>query len=329
MKQQNNMQIQIKEYAPVLIPTLNRVDHLKNCIESLEDCTYAEQTEVYVGLDYPPSQKYEAGWRKVEDYLKEKVNNNRFKQLIIERRDSNCGAVLNSNLLIDSIKNKYSGYIFTEDDNVFSPNFLDYMNQGLALYKEDSRIMAICGYSYIDIAKDPTANNNIAYRKYSGWGTGQWCDKVFAYKKIDRSEYRELLLKSWKTTLRLWRLHPISVNDFLSMHFRNQTYGDSLANAQLSLENKYCVFPKLSMVRNCGHDGSGEHCGTSSVFTNQEIDTSNTFDYDELVLSKDFPNDTYFKNKLISSIIVPSVALIRYIGYKLLNIDLFGFYFKK
>lgn len=323
------MDIQIKHYAPVLIPTLNRYEHLKACIESLEKCTGAEFTEVFVGLDFPPAKKYEEGWTLCDDYLKEKEKNNGFKYFSVIRREQNCGAITNSTLLIDGIKNAYNTYIFTEDDNIFSPNFLDFMNKGFALYENDSRVMAICGYSYLEIEKMKTISNVIAYRKYSGWGTGHWCNKVFSYKLVGREYYRDSVLKSLKKAIKLWWIHPISINDFLSMHFRNQTYGDSLANAQLCLERKYCIFPRKSLVRNCGHDGSGEHCSESSVFKNQEIDNATTFSFDDLEFSSDFPNDTYYKSSIMRHIVVPLVSIVRYCGYRLTGKDLFWFRFKR
>lgn len=46
--------MEIKQYAPVVIPTLNRYDHFKACLESLEKC----KTDVYVVLDFSPSEEY-------------------------------------------------------------------------------------------------------------------------------------------------------------------------------------------------------------------------------------------------------------------------------
>lgn len=48
-------------------------------------------------------------------------------------------------------------YIYTEDDNVFSKNFLCYMNLCLEKYKEDDKILTVSGYSYLaewDVHKD-------------------------------------------------------------------------------------------------------------------------------------------------------------------------------
>lgn len=46
---------------PILIPTLDRYEHFKKCIESLAKNTHANKTELVIGLDYPPSEKYMDG----------------------------------------------------------------------------------------------------------------------------------------------------------------------------------------------------------------------------------------------------------------------------
>ena len=48
-------------YAPVLITTCNRYEHLKRCVESLSKCTLASETDLIISVDYPPSDKYVDG----------------------------------------------------------------------------------------------------------------------------------------------------------------------------------------------------------------------------------------------------------------------------
>ena len=38
--------MKITKYAPIVIPTLNRYEHFKRCLESIERCTGAEYTDV-------------------------------------------------------------------------------------------------------------------------------------------------------------------------------------------------------------------------------------------------------------------------------------------
>ena len=125
-----NTNTNIITYSPVVIPTLNRYEHFKRCLESLERCSGAEYTDVYIGLDYPPSDKYIEGWKLIDEYLIKKEAKNGFKKLIIKRRKTNCGVggpTDNGELLVKEILMDYDRYIFTEDDNEFSPNFLEYV----------------------------------------------------------------------------------------------------------------------------------------------------------------------------------------------------------
>ena len=168
-------------YAPVLIPTLNRYEHLRQCLESLSKCTLAEETEVYIALDYPPSDKYVEGWQKTRGYLYS-IGNMNFKKIhLIERTENygtwNPGDKGNAKYLIADISKKYDRYIFTEDDNVFSPCFLEYMNKGLELFKDNDKVFAISGYRWWFPIK---YENNTYFRQnvdYTPWGEGKWVRK--------------------------------------------------------------------------------------------------------------------------------------------------------
>ena len=159
-------------FAPVIIPTLNRYEHFRKCLESLEACTGAENTDVYVALDFPPSEKYVDGWKKNDAYLKEKALNNRFHSLIVYRREINYffSGKGNGQTAIDDLPSEVDRYIFSEDDNVFSPNFLEYINKGLEIYKNDPSVLAICGYSHP--YKFKFADNNFFFHQtdFSAWG---------------------------------------------------------------------------------------------------------------------------------------------------------------
>jgi len=73
------------------IPTLNRIEHFSRCLDSLEGCTGADKTDVFIGLDYPPTDEYVEGWKKICEYLKNKEKNNGFKSLTVVRRSYNYG----------------------------------------------------------------------------------------------------------------------------------------------------------------------------------------------------------------------------------------------
>ena len=56
-------------YYPIIIPTLNRYEKLKACIDSLTQSEEAKYTELVIGLDYPPADKYIDGWKKIYEYI--------------------------------------------------------------------------------------------------------------------------------------------------------------------------------------------------------------------------------------------------------------------
>ena len=273
----------IKTFAPVLIPTLNRFDHFRRCLESLEKCTWAEKTDVYVALDYPPSEKYVEGWKKIDSYLLEKEKYNGFKKLYVRRREQNCGVGKpnsNSSLLLDEVRRYSDRYIFSEDDNEFSPNFLDYINKGLEIYKEDERIFAICGYNYQQIDMKGYDHEYYFSHEISAWGYGSWF--------IDRIDYIRATVRKPGYLIGLVKSVPMS--KFLSNGTKLCNllediglafHGDSYYTYYEWSNNIYCVFPTVSLVRNFGHDGSGEHCvmiDGYNPFINQIIDERKTFD---------------------------------------------------
>lgn len=271
----------MEQYAPVLIPTLNRYEHFKRCLESLEKCSLAEKTDVYVALDYPPSEKYVEGWRKVDSYLTEKEKSNGFNNLFVVRREQNYGVgKLGSNLfvLIEDIKNKYDRYILTEDDNEFSPCFLEYQNWALNMYKDDPRIVAVCGFKRVNV--DFLKNNVYIYPQYNGWGIGQWFKKRERLLKLYTFENMSNYIEQFPLR-KIFSNEVVFASITITQYCKKVKYGDTLIDF-LPKDERYCVFPKVSMVRNYGHDGTGQHGrGTSrsyQMYMENPMDMSEHFE---------------------------------------------------
>lgn len=76
--------MKILNYAPILIPTLNRYEHIRRCVESLSRCTHADKTELVIGLDFPPSEKYIERWKRIDAYLAGKEHDEFFEQPVVD-----------------------------------------------------------------------------------------------------------------------------------------------------------------------------------------------------------------------------------------------------
>lgn len=299
--------MQIEKYAPVLIPTLNRYEHFKRCLESLEQCTGAEKTEVYVGLDYPPTEKYRKGWEKIDLYLKTKEKDNGFKKLYVRRREHNCGVGKegsNSSLLRKEIVDFYDFYINTEDDNVFSPNFLEYMNKCLWRFRDDNRIIKVCGYNCKVDFPEMYRNNFYLSKVGSAWGTGSWFKKQKIMLKYYDLNYLRNLIRDDNTYYLIMRRNKECIYYILRMLKKKQIHGDGIWEIYCALEDKYIILPTKSKTRNYGVDGTGVHSlkldeDMNRFYSTQEIDTDSTFDFtDDIFTYPLYINDRSFKEKI-------------------------------
>lgn len=263
-------------HAPVVIPTLNRFDHFKECLESLERCTDAEYTDVYVGLDYPPTEKYIEGWKLIDNYLHEKEKTNGFKSLIVYRRETNyffSGKGNASTIICDLLK-KHDCYIFSEDDNIFSPNFLVYINKGLDKFKDDKSVIAINGYCH---PYPIIAENNTYFRQnvdFSAWGFGIWKDRVERITKFCRPV---MFRKNFIRNLSKIRGNG---NYRIAQFFQYCTslkpigFTDNYYSVYMALNDMDVIMPTLSLVKNMGWDDSG---GMNCNGKNKKLADRHTF----------------------------------------------------
>lgn len=271
------------KYAPVIIPTLNRFDHFKRCLESLEHCTGAEHTDVYVALDYPPSEKYVEGWRKIDIYLAEKEKKNGFNKLIVFRRNHNCGmgkAGSNYSLLREFVEKITDRFISSEDDNEFSPNFLEYMNQALEFYKDDPTVLHVSAYTP-PIFKHVTNDSTFFGIDTPAYGLGHWVYKNVAFAYSNEKLANDLR-KSLKRTLKLYWTWPAIISMALSMLKKNALYGDVRNSMYNLFYHTYTLQPTVSLSRNWGCDGSGLHSGVMPGRENEEIQTEPTFEFQDI-----------------------------------------------
>ncbi len=260
------------EYAPIIITTLNRYDHLVRCVESLRDCTLSNKTELYIALDYPLTEAHWEGYLKVLDYTKKIIG---FLSVNIIKRDNNFGAQKNSLEAINHLFSKNSKLIFTEDDNIFSKDFLVFINKCLNKYENVSNIFSISGYNYpINTFKNYNEDIYI-WQGYSAWGVGLWKNK---FKQIDWTD--EHIFNNINVSLRniklVYKINKISNNyipALLHMYNIKQIHGDTYLSLHQILNNSYSVFPTISRVRNMGHDGSGINAGVNktNIFSTQKI----------------------------------------------------------
>lgn len=280
-------------YAPVLITTLCRFDHFTNCIESLKCNTWAQFTDVFIGLDYPLKDVHKDGYLKICKYL-ESSDFSMFHSFNVIKREKNYGALKNSLDLKIKISEKYDRFIMAEDDICFSPNFIEYMDKCLDKFADDDTVIGVNGYSYpLNYKVSEDANVFFQNATFSAWGCGFWTKKYFAIKEqlsqgflfnnFDKSKKNGTLRKLIKGRYYDYMYHALTgFNEYFN------SMSDMALGVYMSFVNMKVVSPVLTKTINRGFDGSGVCCqdikkidNKSSITYNyieQPIDNEKTFD---------------------------------------------------
>lgn len=276
----------IKNFAPVVIPTLCRFEHFQKCITSLEKCSGAIYTDVFIGLDYPLKESHKSGYKKIKEYLDILKTNNTFKSLTVIYRTHNYGIGPQGNAedLINKVLINYDSFIFSEDDNIFSPNFLEFINKGLYKFKEDKKVLAINGYRHFYDIKSGKSNYFLQYIDFSAWGYGMWKDRWIQIQKLtDRKFFYAKALNIF-TWINLYKngLHRLRRFGSILTSSYPIRITDNTMSIYMAITHSYVVMPSISTVRNIGWDGSGENCQNkelSNIHNTQTIDKSKHYTY--------------------------------------------------
>lgn len=289
--------------APIVIPTLNRYEHLKECLESLKRNNQACETEVYISVDYPCAEKYIEGYNKIKEYLDAGIDG--FKDVKVFYQQENLGPLANSAFLKKEAYKSHEAFIYTEDDNVFSKDFLEYMNTCLEKYKNDDSVFSINGYA-MPIKwqhKEGMIKHNL---NFSAWGYACWNKKYDERLTFDGQEIIRYL-KKFSNAKKFCKVNGNFFANAIEIargtHYlaydkeKKLLYIDTVICILMHIRNQYVVAPLISKVRNNGHDGSGQNCVSADTSKNNNPDT-NTYDYEKQELStKDsfvYENETVY-----------------------------------
>lgn len=309
--------------APILVTVYDRPIHFKRCIESLKLNKYADQSDLFVAIDAPYKEEHAANNKLVIEYAKTITG---FKSVHLFIRPDNWGRE-NIFSARREIFEKYDRLIFFEDDNVFSEDFLNFVNTGLEIYENRADVFSISGYNYpIEYSRFQQLNTYL-WQGYSAWGVGIWKDK---WNAVDMNVSTALqsakeFLKSYSKVYKLNSVANHYLPALLLMQEKQKLHGDGFISLHHFLNNMYSVFPVESRVRNIGHDGSGINCANdeNDIYSIQPIyqgisDASifepnlapNTLSDD--LLYKHFETSTKAKLKTFIRLLFHNLGIIKY-----------------
>lgn len=274
-------------YAPIVIPTLNRIEHLKRCIFSLQNNSWAQYTPLIISVDCPPCEDYIAGHKKVCEYLREGIEG--FYKVTVIYQEQNLGAVENGEFLLSYAEKEYDRYIFTEDDNEFSPDFIEYIDKGLELFENADNVMAICANGIT--RQEDERNNVVLSQNYTAYGCGMWFKKrkelysqinrKFLIRKVGNVGYMIELARKQAGVLLSFQSAVLKKEKLYQLPDDKVPVIDQTIKMYLISEHKYIIGACKEKVRNWGLDGSGVNCPKVEGYHAEdiEIDRREHFEY--------------------------------------------------
>jgi len=246
-------------YAPITLFAYKRPWHLMQCLEALRGNDLASECCLYVFCDGPRNDHdaldVEAvrrcarridGFRKVE---------------VIERR-MNLGLVGNIIEGVTQVIEAHGKVIVLEDDIVTSPHFLRFMNEALDYYVDEKKVWHVSGWNFP--VRSVAGQDIFFQRVMSCWGWATWSGRWRYYERDPHA----LLNRFSPQDIRRFNLDG-------AYNFWEQVLQNASGNlhtwaifwyASIFLNNGLCLNPSSSLVRNIGHDGSGEHCSNISEY---------------------------------------------------------------
>lgn len=162
------------DLAPLVIFAYKRKNELQQVVASLQQCTLAQQTDLFLFSDGPKREKDIDDVFEVREFIKTIGG---FKSVTYSFSEVNKGLANSIIFGVSKMFETFETVIVLEDDLIVSKNFLQYMNQSLQFYKDIKKVFSISGYCYdFEIKKDQTNDVYFLPRPCSiGWAT--WKDR--------------------------------------------------------------------------------------------------------------------------------------------------------
>jgi len=244
--------------APIVLFVYNRLYHTTKTIEALKKNQLASESELYIYSDGAKNNQDIDQIEAVRDYIKSVSG---FKKITVIKRKYNWGL---ANSIIDGVTkivNQYGRVIVLEDDLVTSPYFLKFMNEALELYANNEKVISVHGYFY-PIEKMVNVPETFFIKGADCWGWATWKSGWDLFELDGQKLLNELEARGLSKKANFNNTYNYSGMLKDQIKGKNNSWAIRWYISAL-LNDKLTLYPKISFVRNIGHDGSGSNCSPS------------------------------------------------------------------
>jgi putative methyltransferase (TIGR04325 family) len=252
--------------APIALFVYNRPWHTHQTLDALKNNALASESILYIFADGAKADAGEEDLKNIAEVNSVIRKQAWCKEVIIVEKEKNIGLANSIIAGVSFVLEKHESIIVLEDDIVVSPYFLQYMNDGLQMYKEEKKVASIHAYNYpID---NEQLNDTFFVKGADCWGWATWKDRWSIFEKDAQKLMNELINKHLKFQFDIDATYPFST--MLQDQIDGKVNSWAIRwYASTFLQNMYTLYPKKSLIYNIGIDNSGTHSGGVDVVNNK------------------------------------------------------------
>jgi len=245
-------------FAPIALFVYNRPDHTLRVLKALTLNELAGQSELFIFSDGPrhdASEESIARIQSVRDVIRQKKW---CREVHIIEQSTNLGMSQSVISGITRVLRDHERVIVLEDDILPSPVFLSFMNESLDFFAREDRVISISSFNFF--ARSKRIPELFFSQLVDCWGWATWRrgwdlfepDAAKLLNEIDRQnarlefnvndayDYYGMLRKTNEQEIDSWAI---------------RWYASGFVHKKLSL------YPKISLAKNIGFDGTGVNSG--------------------------------------------------------------------
>lgn len=248
---------------PIVLILFRRFDTLGRIIERIKQ---VNPKKIYLLSDQGRNEEEIRQVQKVREYVTEHID---WKcEVINNYAATNRGVYGNIALGAKWVFEREPCAIFLEDDNLPEVTFFDYCKQMLERYKDDNRILWVCGTNYLEDYV-PEDNSSYMFTKQllpCGWAS--WSDKFLKYYDFNLETFNETNKLRVRESFQDKRLYT-QVVDWVQMEKdrslqQNRFFSWDYHMAwSVRVNSMYGISPAQNQIKNIGVDLLSEHGGSS------------------------------------------------------------------
>jgi hypothetical protein len=239
--------------APIAIFVYRRPEHTRQLLLSLLANEAVYDSQVHVFCEGPQGEADSSAVHETRRIVRELTKG---LAVTIEERTKNLGCSASIEAGIGEVLKRSDRIIVLEDDLRLSSHFLDYMNAALERFHGVESVMHVSGFMHsVDMSGFDTAQ---FFPFTNPWGWGTWRR---AWRHYDRDfSGADWALRYWYRRFRMDVYGAFQLRKAVLLAQAQQiTDWDTKWALTVFRRSGLSLFPRRSLVRNTGFDGSGSH----------------------------------------------------------------------